>query len=153
MRYNEFEKEVTMGFWDKFSEYKNKLIVFFFIFWIFLMQNYLQKNTLNVRKLYTSSYNVYQIAKNYNKDNVSLILRGSDWSTSKIYGSNAFKVLLADPINLNEDVKNKIEKIKKEEKNPIIFTPLINQRYIDTSAKGYTCYFNPTIDLCIWKIE
>lgn len=25
MRYNGFEKEVTMGFWDKFSEYKNKL--------------------------------------------------------------------------------------------------------------------------------
>jgi len=69
-----------------------------------------------------------------------------------MYGDDNFKIITINPTNSNKDIKEKIEKIQKEELKPVIFTPLINSN-INTSAKNHTCYFNPTLDLCIWKIK
>lgn len=135
-------------------EYKNKFFALFFIPVIFLIQNYSKTSFTNIRLKSTQSYNLFELAKKYSNDKKPLlIIKPSDSAIKKLYKLDNFKTITISHINSYKIDALKINEIKEKNKNFIIFTTLLDIDKNSLSNKNYTCFFNSSIDLCLWKIE
>lgn len=145
-------------------KYYNKYLILVFILQIFFIQNYTKNNLVDVRKRCTTSFNTFELSgnliKNQKQENIYYILRPSDYFYKGNYNGKYLKNAnyiyikeLKNNFDTDEIVKNKIKEIKKENKNAIIFTPLLKSTPKNAQNDNYTCYFNSLADVCIWKIE
>ena len=137
-----------------FSLNKKHIIVFFI--WILLIQNYavIKKNNKNKGldlvpisassqyKLQNASKNVYAIIRNFtyskNIDNFKFIDFNKDVN---------YKIIDTKKISIEEMTKD----ILSKDKDAVIFTLLFEMN--EQNLKKYTCYFNMTQDICLWKIN
>ena len=136
--------------------YKRKLIYFLFVIWVFQIQSHTQNFFLNMRKKYASTYNTFEIAKKYSnhtKKKITIIARVSDKGSIKLLDLGKFNIETIPKYNSYDILEEKIQKIKNKDKNAIIFTSLLETNKKNSENKNYTCYFNSSQDLCIWKIE
>jgi len=137
-------------------KYKNKWIILFFIFPIFFAQNYSKNSYTHFRKNNSQSYNVFKLAQKYkNKTGkeVMLILKASDKPTLNLNNINNFKIQTLNHLNSYKISYDEIKNIQKNNKNLTIFTLLFDFKNNANDLNNYTCYYNTTLDLCIWKIE
>lgn len=135
-------------------EYKNKFLVLFFIPIIFLLQNYSKTSFVNIRLKSTQSYNLFELANEYSNNKKSLlIIKPSDSAIKKLYKFDKFKTITISHTNSYKINTSKINEIKENNKNSIIFTTLLDIEKNALNNKNYTCFFNSSTDLCLWKIE
>lgn len=134
-------------------KYKNKFIILFFIPLIFLMQNYSKTSYVNIRQKSAQSYNLFELASKYSNKNSLVIIKPSDGAIKKLFNFDKFKTITISHTNSYKISPLEIEKIKEKNKNPIIFTSLLKIEKDTLNSKNFTCYFNSSTDLCLWKIE
>ena len=138
------------------QEYKRKWVYVFVGICIFLMQNYSKHSFSHIRMKTSQSYNTFEIAREYKKKNnkdVLLILKPSDSAIKKLFKFDDLKTQTVAQDNSYKISKEKIDKIKKINKDMVIFTSHLNYSGNVINSKNYTCYFNSTLDVCIWKID
>ena len=137
------------------SNYKNKWIILFFIFCVFSMQNYSKNSYINLRYVTANNHNAFKLAhKSKTKTNeVVVISKASDAAVKKLYGYDEIDLITLPKYNSHELLNMHIRQLKEKNKNVLIFTPLLKHDKENSMNKNYTCYFNSSRDLCIWKIE
>lgn len=135
--------------------YKNKWIVLLFVFCVILMQNYSKNSFINLRYVTANNHNAFKLAqKSKTKTNeVVVISKASDAAVKKLYEYNEIDLITLPKYNSYELLNMHINKLKEKNKNILIFTPLLKHNKENSLNKNYTCYFNSSRDLCIWKIE
>ncbi|MBQ4647033.1 MAG: glycosyltransferase family 39 protein [Candidatus Gastranaerophilales bacterium] len=137
-------------------EYKNKLSFLFVILCVILAQNYSKNSLNNIRMKNSQSYNIFKIAKEFQKHTkkkIILIIKPSDSPVKKLNKINDIETITVKHKDSYEISSEKIEEIKNKNKNVIFFTTLLKHDKNTQENNSYTCYFNSALDLCIWKIE
>ena len=136
-------------------EYKKKWAVLLFMLFILLAQNYSKNSFVNLRKTTTKSHIAFTMSqKNSTKNKkVIMISKASDSAIMRAFRYNHFELITLPKHNSYKILDEKIKKLKKENKNIIIFTPFLENNKQNALNKNYTCYFNSALDSCIWKIE
>ena len=69
------------------------------------------------------------------------------------YKYDDIKMVFIPNHNSYDETRKKIKEIKQQDPKTIIFTSFLENNKENLNNKNYTCFFNPTLDLCIWKIE
>lgn len=144
----------------------NKKTVLIFLIWLFACQNYMVKNEENYIKRRTSENNIYYISKQFeqnNKEKTYVLTRPS----GNVY-NQYFSDLLDENIDYifvkqeksikNKDyvkklINNELDKIKAKGAPATVFTTILPIDDKINNLDNYTCFFNPTQDLCYWKIN
>lgn len=136
------------------SPIKNKLLIILSILWIFQIKNSTDFNLADFKKKCLIDKNVLKIASEYKKTtrkNVNVIIKRKGYDFDYLYSKdiNYFNI---DKVKKTEDYKKEtlelIKEIKSKDKNAIIFTSV----FIPNNIK-YTCFFNSSQDMCIYKIK
>ena len=122
---------------------------------MFLIQNNASSNVAQIKKKCLIDINVLKMANFYKidnpKKNVNVITKRKGYKLDNLYSKdvNYFNV---DDFEKESDYKKAtldiIKDIKRQDKNAVIFTSII----LDKNIK-YTCFFNSSQDMCVYKIE
>ena len=136
------------------SPFKNKLLIILSILWIFLIKNSTDFNLADFKKKCLIDKNVLKIANEYKKTtkkDVNVIIKRKGYDFDYLFSKdiNYFNIDKVKKTNdYKKDTLDLINEIKSKDKNAIIFTSV----FIPNNIK-YTCYFNSSQDMCIYKIE
>lgn len=144
----------------------NKKSVLIFLIWLFACQNYMVKNEENYIKRRTSENNIYYISKQFEQNN-----KGKTYVLTRPSG-NVYNQYFSDLLDENIDyifvkqeksiknkdyvkklINNELDKIKTKGAPVTVFTTILPVDDKINNLDNYTCFFNPTQDLCYWKIK
>lgn len=132
-----------------------KISILIFALWVFFIQNNASSNVAQIKKKCLIDVNVLKMANIYKKNNpnknVNVITKRKGYKLDDLYSKeiNYFKV--EDYKKESECIKSTadiIKDIKTKDKNAVIFTSTLLEKGIK-----YTCYFNSSQDMCVYKIE
>lgn len=137
-----------------FTLYKKRAFIILFIIWIFFIQtNSFEKNNrrkglleipMSFSKQYfeqTKNKNVYAVIKDFS--NPEYLQNKDDYMINDI-------TYLKKPVY---DIEKTIKDVLDKNKNAVIFTNLLMPDEKNFNLPdNYTCYFNSSVDMCLWKI-
>lgn len=136
--------------------YKKRVLFLFLSFiWIFCIQSNYSSNLETIKKKCMIDNNVLELSNKYfekhQNKNIYVIYKRVGFNFETLINKK-IKYYNLDEIkkdsNYEKETLKLISKIKKEDKKAIIFTSIILPK-----SKDYTCYFNSSQDMCIYKFE
>lgn len=136
------------------SKYKNQYAALLFTFWIITMEgSFFEKSNRTKSLIEMPMLFSKQYYKQHKNENIYVIVNFSNpeyLEDKETYMTDKITYFAKSM----HDIENEIKKILVKNKKAIIFTNLLEpNKENSTLSKNYTCYFNSSADMCLWKIE